>query len=74
MPSIIKPKVKGTTKVSISGITVHAESKHCHRNNVLAERNQAVAPVGAWVESGQDCQDEHPNVSVAVHQLLYLNR
>ncbi|XP_066566231.1 coiled-coil domain-containing protein 15 [Amia ocellicauda] len=28
---------------------------------VLAERNQAVVPVGAWVESGQDCQ-EHPAI------------
>lgn len=72
MPSIIKPKVKGTTKVSISGITVHAQSKHCHRNNVLAERNQAVAPVGAWVESGQDCQDEHPNVRALLTEELQM--
>ncbi|XP_064207030.1 coiled-coil domain-containing protein 15 [Anguilla rostrata] len=28
---------------------------------VLAERNQAVMPVGAWVESGQDCQ-VHPSL------------
>ncbi|XP_021473358.2 coiled-coil domain-containing protein 15 [Oncorhynchus mykiss] len=72
MPSIINPKVKGTTKVSISGITVHAQSKHCHRNNVLAERNQAVAPVGAWVESGQDCQDEHPNVRALLTEELQM--
>lgn len=28
---------------------------------VLAERNLAVAPVGVWVESGDECQ-EHPAV------------
>ncbi|XP_023823724.1 coiled-coil domain-containing protein 15 isoform X5 [Salvelinus sp. IW2-2015] len=72
MPPNINPKVKGTTKVSISGITVHAQSKHCHRNNVLAERNQAVAPVGAWVESGQDCQDEHPNVRAMLTEELQM--
>ncbi|XP_027129768.1 coiled-coil domain-containing protein 15 isoform X2 [Larimichthys crocea] len=31
-------------------------------SKVLAERNQAVVAVGAWVESGQDCP-EHPSVS-----------
>ncbi|CAB1316669.1 unnamed protein product [Coregonus sp. 'balchen'] len=67
----INLKVKGTTKVSISGITVHAQSKHGHRNNVLAERNQAVAPVGAWVESGQDYQeDEHPTVRALLTEEL----
>ncbi|XP_036380611.1 coiled-coil domain-containing protein 15 [Megalops cyprinoides] len=30
-------------------------------HRVLAERNQAVMPVGAWVESGQECQ-EHPAI------------
>ena len=29
---------------------------------VLAERNQVVMPVGAWVESGHECQ-VHPTVS-----------
>uniref|UniRef100_A0A4W5PIY7 Coiled-coil domain containing 15 n=1 Tax=Hucho hucho TaxID=62062 RepID=A0A4W5PIY7_9TELE len=72
MPPIINPKLKGTTKVSISAITVHAQSKHGHRNNVLAERNQAVAPVGAWVESGQDYQDEHPNVRALLTEELQM--
>ncbi|KAJ8347562.1 hypothetical protein SKAU_G00261510 [Synaphobranchus kaupii] len=30
-------------------------------HRVLAERNQAVMPVGAWVESGQNCQ-VHPSL------------
>lgn len=55
-------KVKGTTNVSISG--THAHSKHGRQNKVLAERNQAVAPAGAWAESGQDYHDnEHPTAS-----------
>lgn len=33
---------------------------------VLAERNQAVAPVGAWVESGLDCQ-QHAGVSIFLY-------
>ena len=31
-------------------------------NKVLAERNQAVVAVGAWVEGGEDIP-EHPSVS-----------
>jgi len=33
---------------------------------VLAERNPAVAPVGVWVESGDECQ-EHPAVRIYSH-------
>lgn len=33
-------------------------------NRVLAQRSQAVATVGAWVEEGPECLQEHPFVSV----------
>ncbi|XP_062894864.1 coiled-coil domain-containing protein 15 isoform X2 [Mobula hypostoma] len=32
---------------------------HSGVGRVLAERNQAVVPVGAWVESARDCSEEH---------------
>ncbi|XP_059813242.1 coiled-coil domain-containing protein 15 [Hypanus sabinus] len=32
---------------------------HSGVSRVLAERNQAVVPVGAWVESARDCPEEH---------------
>ncbi|XP_072885817.1 coiled-coil domain-containing protein 15 isoform X2 [Hemitrygon akajei] len=32
---------------------------HSGVGRVLAERNQAVVPVGAWVESARDCPEEH---------------
>lgn len=37
-------------------------------SKVLAERNQAVVAVGAWVEGGQDFV-EHPSVSFALSEL-----
>lgn len=36
---------------------------------VLAERNPAVAPVGVWVESGEECQ-EHPAVRALLTEEL----
>ncbi|XP_056108877.1 coiled-coil domain-containing protein 15 [Rhinichthys klamathensis goyatoka] len=36
---------------------------------VLAERNPAVAPVGVWVESGDECQ-EHPEVRALLTEEL----
>lgn len=44
-------------KASVSRNKEHTASR---ANKVLAERNQAVVAVGAWVESGQDCL-EHPS-------------
>lgn len=42
--------------------TVGSGSRRKARDvKVLAERNPAVAPVGVWVESGEECQ-EHPAV------------
>lgn len=38
---------------------------------VLAERNPAVAPVGAWVENGYECE-EHPEVKQLFRQLNYI--
>ncbi|KPP74782.1 hypothetical protein Z043_106034, partial [Scleropages formosus] len=45
------------------------------KHRVLAERNEAVAAVGAWVETGEDCQ-QHPAVlaSVTEEQLVELRR
>lgn len=40
------------------------EPRTSRANKVLAERNQAVVAVGAWVEDGQDFL-EHPSVSLA---------
>ncbi|MGH0162314.1 UNVERIFIED_CONTAM: hypothetical protein FKN15_042558 [Acipenser sinensis] len=37
---------------------------------VLAERNQAVAPVGAWVESGLDCQ-QHAGITALQTEELF---
>lgn len=39
-------------------------------SKVLAERNQAVVAVGAWVEDGQDFL-EHPAVSLAFRRKRY---
>ncbi|KAJ8388322.1 hypothetical protein AAFF_G00134760 [Aldrovandia affinis] len=47
-PSLLRPIKAKTLKLIVD-------------YKVLAERNQAAMPVGAWVESGQDCQ-EHPTI------------
>ncbi|KAL0994611.1 hypothetical protein UPYG_G00124830 [Umbra pygmaea] len=57
---------KGTT----SG--TQSQTKHRLRYKVLAERTEAVAPVGVWVEGVQDCQreDEHPTVRALLTEEL----
>lgn len=49
---------------AFSGSRSKAQRQAARANKVLAERNQAVVAVGAWVESGQDFV-EHPSVSNA---------
>ena len=61
--------VKNPATVSVS--VRNAPCKHGDRNKVLAERNQAVMPVGAWVESGHDNTSpdhNHPAVSAWIER------
>lgn len=39
-------------------------------SRVLAQRSQAVAAVGAWVEEGPTCLQQHPFVSVSCYAIL----
>lgn len=59
--SRILSSTKGRYKASVSRSKEHPAYR---ANKVLAERNQAVVAVGAWVEGGQDFL-EHPSVSFA---------
>ncbi|XP_046874013.1 coiled-coil domain-containing protein 15 isoform X2 [Hypomesus transpacificus] len=64
-------KVKNPATVSVS--VRNAPCKHGDRNKVLAERNQAVMPVGAWVESGHDNTSpdhNHPAVRAILTEAL----
>lgn len=73
-------KAKGNFKAALKEIkqeNKHAASKTSKSktpilidHKILAERNQAIMPVGAWVESGIDCK-EHPVVSTLV-QVVYI--
>uniref|UniRef100_A0A4W6DF78 Coiled-coil domain containing 15 n=1 Tax=Lates calcarifer TaxID=8187 RepID=A0A4W6DF78_LATCA len=54
--SRVKASTNGRNKASVSRSRQHRDSR---ANKVLAERNQAVVAVGAWVEDGQDFL-EHP--------------
>lgn len=58
---VIAPE-NGRNKAPVGRIKEHRASR------VLAERNQAVVAVGAWVEGGQDFV-EHPAVSLDVEKL-----
>ncbi|XP_010868612.2 coiled-coil domain-containing protein 15 isoform X2 [Esox lucius] len=59
-----------TCRAAVSG--KYAQTKRS-RNKVLAERNQAVAPVGVWVESVQEYyKDEHPTVRALLTEELQL--
>ncbi|XP_067113294.1 coiled-coil domain-containing protein 15 isoform X1 [Osmerus mordax] len=63
--------VKNPVTVSVS--VRNAPSKHADKNKVLAERNQAVMPVGAWVESGHDNTSpdhNHPAVRAIITEAL----
>ncbi|KAM4620206.1 coiled-coil domain-containing protein 15 isoform 2-T2 [Polymixia lowei] len=53
------PKRKGVSKVSVVQSNANYQSRNL--NKVLAERNQAIVPVGSWVEGGHDILD-HPFV------------
>ncbi|XP_044077645.1 coiled-coil domain-containing protein 15 [Siniperca chuatsi] len=55
--SRLVPATNGRIKASVSRSKEHPASR---ANKVLAERNQAVMAVGAWVEGGQDFL-EHPS-------------
>lgn len=46
-------------------VSRNREHRASRANKVLAERNQAVVAVGAWVEDGRDFL-EHPSVSLAL--------
>ncbi|XP_048839083.1 coiled-coil domain-containing protein 15 [Brienomyrus brachyistius] len=79
------PKAKGNfkaTRKEIKQENKHAASKTSKpkapilvNHKILAERNQAIMPVGAWVESGIDCE-EHPVLlaSVLEEQHMELRR
>ncbi|XP_073717129.1 uncharacterized protein ccdc15 [Misgurnus anguillicaudatus] len=61
-------------KCSITQRKLVKENKKLSSGNVknvkvLAERNPAVAPVGAWVESGHECQ-EHPEMRALLTEEL----
>ncbi|KAF7646739.1 hypothetical protein LDENG_00183330 [Lucifuga dentata] len=65
------PAVKSRSKPSVS----RSEQKHraSGGNRVLAERNQAVAAVGAWVEGGQDFL-QHPSALASLTEELQAER
>jgi len=57
----VRASANSRNKPSVSQSKKHQASR---ANKVLAERNQAVVAVGAWVEDGQEFLD-HPFVSLA---------
>lgn len=61
---VIAPK-NGRNKAPVGRMKEHRAFR---ASRVLAERNQAVVAVGAWVEGGQDFV-EHPAVSLEVEKL-----
>ena len=61
--SRVKASTGGRNKASVAR---SGERRPSRANRVLAERNQAVVAVGAWVEDGQDFQ-EHPSVSLGLN-------
>lgn len=60
--SRVVASTNGRNKASVSR---NGEQRASRASKVLAERNQAVVAVGAWVEDGQDFL-EHPSVSLAL--------
>eukprot|EP00064_Thunnus_orientalis_P022081 superscaffoldBa00007148_g22264 len=52
--SRVTASTKGRRKAALTRTKEHRPSGS---NKVLAERNQAVVAVGAWVEGGQDFED-----------------
>lgn len=48
-------KLRSGNKRNVTSFVANKDVK------VLAERNPAVAPVGAWVENGHECH-QHPEV------------
>ncbi|XP_040005522.1 coiled-coil domain-containing protein 15 isoform X2 [Xiphias gladius] len=61
---------KGRNKSSVSQ---SRENRASRANEVLAERNQAVVAVGAWVEDGQDFL-EHPSALALLTEELQAER
>lgn len=60
---------KGKSRANASVNQTNPTYRPSSGNKVLAERNQAVVPVGAWVEGGQDFP-EHPSVLASLTEEL----
>lgn len=68
--SRVKAQTHGQNKGSVSSEQQQRASRTNRSNRVLAERNQAVAAVGAWVEDGHDFE-QHPSVSLVINLYIF---
>ncbi|XP_008330872.1 coiled-coil domain-containing protein 15 isoform X2 [Cynoglossus semilaevis] len=71
--SRVKAQTHGQNKGSVSSEQQQRASRTNRSNRVLAERNQAVAAVGAWVEDGHDFE-QHPSTLASITEKLQTER
>ncbi|KAM7398403.1 hypothetical protein PAMA_006353 [Pampus argenteus] len=64
--SRVMPSTDGRRKAAVSRSKEHRASR---ANKVLAERNQAVVAVGAWVEGGQDFPEDPSELALLTDEL-----